>query len=153
MTVELKQKQAFIGVKAIAQSADNKRVEVMYAPTQIENLWGQAEKLSVGIFLVFSVALAIIITIVIIVSTKIARRGYRPISSDEWLLLIYRKHYNYRYNFRWIQMAGAQKNIYSRPATWKYPEKSTTPKANHSSLTPKTDNAMIQVSSSWRWTS
>lgn len=81
MTVEIKHKQAFVGVKAVARSPDKRRVEVMYAPTQVEDLWSQASKMSVGIFLIFSLGLALLISVVIIVSTKLARRGYRPISA------------------------------------------------------------------------
>lgn len=54
----------------------------MYNPTEISTIWKQMSRLSIGIFLLFSCVLALILTLVVVISTKLARRGYRPISAE-----------------------------------------------------------------------
>ena len=61
---------------------NNKSHEVVYVPTEVTSLWQNFSKLSIGIVFFFGLVLAIILTIVVIVSTKIARRGYKPIAES-----------------------------------------------------------------------
>jgi len=78
----LKDTHAFIGVKAVTFDSRNKRTEVMYVPQEVLSMWNQVTKLSLGIFLLLTCVISLILTLVIIVSTKLARRGYRPIATD-----------------------------------------------------------------------
>ena len=82
-TVTLNSTQAFIGVKAITFDSRNKRTEVMYVPQEVLSIWSQVSKLSIGLFLLLSCVISLILTLVIIVSTKLARRGYRPIATSD----------------------------------------------------------------------
>lgn len=49
---------------------------------EIGNIWSQLKILSPGWLMIGSFVIALFLTIVIIVSTKLARRGYKPISSQ-----------------------------------------------------------------------
>ena len=69
-------------MKAVTTDGENK-IEVMYDPTEISTLWSQISKFSIGVFLLFSCILSVILTVVIVISTKMARRGYRPISEED----------------------------------------------------------------------
>jgi hypothetical protein len=66
-------------VKATYRSNDVMQ-EIVYIPTEVTSLWKSLSKVSVGIIFLFALTLAVILTIVIVVSTKLARRGYKPIA-------------------------------------------------------------------------
>jgi hypothetical protein len=78
--VKLNGNQAFIGVKGLIEAT---KEEVQYSPLEIRNIWGELSKISFGIVLMVSLSLALVLTVVIVVSTKLARRGYKPVSSEE----------------------------------------------------------------------
>jgi NADH:ubiquinone oxidoreductase subunit 6 (subunit J) len=67
----------------VAYDKHGQRAEVLYVPTEIETLWKQASKVSFTIFLLFCCALSLLLTVAIVVSTKLARRGYRPLSAED----------------------------------------------------------------------
>lgn len=62
--------------------AKGSKEEILYIPIHIQDFWAELSNVSFGVYLTVSLALALVLTIVIIVSTKLARRGYKPISSD-----------------------------------------------------------------------
>jgi hypothetical protein len=76
----MNKKQAFIGVKGVV--SDSKE-EIQYIPIQIRDFWGQLSNVPFSIVIYVALILALILTLVIIVSTKLARRGYKPISSED----------------------------------------------------------------------
>ena len=76
----MKKKQAFIGVKGVV--SDSKE-EIQYIPIQIHDIWGQISEVPFSIIVYVALILALILTIVIVVSTKLARRGYKPIASED----------------------------------------------------------------------
>ena len=63
-------------------SSNSRTHEVVYVPTEVTSLWKNFSKLSFGIVFIFGLFLAIVLTIVVVVSTKIARRGYKPIAES-----------------------------------------------------------------------
>jgi hypothetical protein len=77
--VTLPNESSFIGVKAVVS---NKDIEVRYLPIEIGNIWSQVKNMSTGLLMVGSFVIALFLTIVIIVSTRLARRGYKPISNQ-----------------------------------------------------------------------
>lgn len=79
-TLKLDKSEDFIGVKGVVSST---REEIQYVPVKVHDIWGEFSKISVSIVVMISLALALVLTIVIVVSTKLARRGYKPISSEE----------------------------------------------------------------------
>ena len=76
----MKKKQAFIGVKGVV--SDSKE-EIQYIPIQIHDIWEQISEVPFSIIVYVALILALILTIVIVVSTKLARRGYKPIASED----------------------------------------------------------------------
>lgn len=79
--VHLSKSRAVMGVKAVLE--DGSREEVSYVPLEISTLWGELSKLSLGVVLFAAMSLSTLITGVVVISTRLARRGYRPISSSE----------------------------------------------------------------------
>jgi len=77
--IKLTSSRAYLGVKAIVE--DGSRQEIVYVPLEITSLWGELSKISLGVVMLAALALSVIITIVIVLSTRLARRGYRPISN------------------------------------------------------------------------
>lgn len=57
--------------------------EITYVPTEVSSLWRQLTKLSFGIIILFALAFGVIIVLAVVISTKFARRGYKPISEVE----------------------------------------------------------------------
>ena len=62
--------------------SNNKNNEIVYVPTEVTSLWKNFSKVSVGIVFFFGLILAVVLTIVVVVSTKLARRGYKPIAES-----------------------------------------------------------------------
>jgi hypothetical protein len=63
--------------------ANEGKEEVFYTPVEIRSFWGELTKVSFGIIVMGGLAAALVLTMVIIISAKLARRGYKPISSEE----------------------------------------------------------------------
>ena len=62
---------------------ENSRMhEVVYLPTEVTNFWRQVKKIPVAMIMVFALLFAVLLTIVVAVSTKLARRGYKPIAES-----------------------------------------------------------------------
>jgi len=51
-------------------------------PLEISSLWGEISKISLTTVITVALTLSFLITLIIIVSTKLARRGYKPISGE-----------------------------------------------------------------------
>ena len=81
-SLTLKENEEFIGVKAVVYDSNSQRFEALYTPTELSSIWNEVSKLSLSIFLLFSCVISLVLTVVIVISTKMARRGYRPISSE-----------------------------------------------------------------------
>lgn len=77
----LGESEMFVGVRVVMNGGLEE--DVNYLPAEITTVWGSLSKVSFGVVMMGAVGLSVLITIVIVVSTKLARRGYRPISMQE----------------------------------------------------------------------
>lgn len=78
--VNFSENQKFVSAKAIVPSPEGISDEIQYIPVEILTLWDSFSATSSGFAFFFALFLLLTFCAVAVISTKMARRGYKPIS-------------------------------------------------------------------------